>query len=94
MNSSVFPRTLVFPCQKEVQEREINTLIVQFTNDYLTKTFFHNDESGVDYSTVDADSMCTWEKVKFESVFPFKVYFKFIFFLNKFPILSLMNMMI
>ncbi len=68
VNGADYPSRLVFPCRKGRVERRTDTLIIQFTNDYITKTFFDKNEVDVEESAVKAVDMCLWNKLDFKSV--------------------------
>jgi len=68
VDSTQYPSRLVFPCRKGEVERRIDTFIIQFTNDYLTKTFYEKNEKDVDEASIKAVDMCLWNKLNYKSV--------------------------
>lgn len=67
INSKNLKTNLVFPCKKGVKEKDLHTLVIQNTNDYLTKTFLKKNQRDVDYESINASNLCIWESLAFES---------------------------
>ena len=68
VESKEFPELLIFPCSKGTTSKEEHTLIVQYTNDYLSRTFFHDNEVDLDEDAIKAGDFCVWDKLEFKSV--------------------------
>ena len=68
INSFTFTPNIVFPCKKGVKEKYTKKMVLQRTNDFLTKSFLKDNQKDIDHSYIEAEKLCIWHKLEFEQV--------------------------